>query len=514
MLLQKLRKSGFWVCAGKTGLAGCLLASACFGAPAPSIPPKRPVYSALPSVSSVFDHYIQATGGRSAWRSKQVERTQIEGRPLDGARVILRAAVTTTRTGNSMTEMTIPEVASEGVYKGVAWSWTKLAGPRIRKGPERASAVRGTHMLEEGDWRSLYPNSKIDGAEPVAGKMCYRVSLLPSNDGKMEWFELDSGLLVKKSWWEASTAGPVAVSSTVEQWREVEGLWQPMMMLVDRGEMKYRVTVLSVAYDTEAKAEALRYPQEVATYLAEDRAGRALPNAEEVIERHIYESGGAASYQTLRTQRISGTLDYLTRGMVAHTEAYSAPGGRYYQAVDIPGLGKQEEGSDGSVMWERSPALGPRAKTRRALTGLGVTMDAAEVIGWRYLIGQARTEALEKLDGRDCYRVRLTGKNGGAATVRWYEKASGLLYRQSVSFKTEMGDVPAVLTYEEWRRVEGLKWPVKIRIAAAGQELLFAADQVALNSLIENDVFAVPDDVKKLAEAHAERAAPVAGDMQ
>jgi len=468
----------------------------------------------LPPASAVFDHYVRATGGRTAWQSKQMERDEIEGRTLDGTRVILRASVTTTRSGHSISEMTIPEVASEGVFRGVAWSWTKLSGARIRKGPERQTAIRSTHMLEESDWRSLYPNSKVDGAEPVGGKLSYRVSLLPSTDGRMEWFDLETGLLTKKTWWEASTSGPLLVTSTVERWRMQDGLQQPSAMLVERGDMKYRVTVLTVEYAASIKPEALQYPNEGAAYLADDRAGKALPNAEELIERHIFESGGAAAYQTIKTQKITGTLDYLTRGMVARTEAYAASGGRYYQTVDIPGMGKQEEGSDGSLVWERSPILGPRAKARRGLNGLGVTLDAAEVVGWRYLVGQARTEALEKIDGRDCYRVRLTAKNGGPAALRWYEKSTGLLYRASIAFKSEMGDVPAVLTYEEWRRVEGLKWPVRIRIAAAGQDMLFAADEVALNSSLANHVFEVPEDVRKLAEVRTERIGVMPSDMQ
>jgi hypothetical protein len=44
--------------------------------------------------------------------------------------------------------------------------------------------------------------------------------------------------------------------------------------------------------------------------------------------------------------------------------------------------------------------------------------------------------------------------------------------------------------------------------------MLFAADQVALNSAIENAVFVVPDDVKKLAEVHAERTGTLPADMQ
>ncbi|HXJ41684.1 MAG TPA: hypothetical protein VNH18_20580, partial [Bryobacteraceae bacterium] len=71
--------------------------------------------SVLPAASEVFEKYVHATGGRAAWHSKQMERDEIEGRTLDGSRVILRAAVTTTRNGNSLSEMSIPEVASEGV---------------------------------------------------------------------------------------------------------------------------------------------------------------------------------------------------------------------------------------------------------------------------------------------------------------------------------------------------------------------------------------------------------------
>ena len=330
----------------------------------------------------------------------------------------------------------------------------------------------------------------------------------------MEWFDLDTGLLTKKTWWEASTSGPLLVTSTVERWRMQEGLLQPSEMLVQRGELKYRVAVLKVEYWAAAKPEALKYSDEVGVYLAQDRAGKALPNAEELIERtHLRIGWGRVvpDDQDADDPRDTG---------LPHTWDGGADGGLFcswwkvYQTVDIPGLGKQEEGSDGSVVWERSPVLGPRAKTRRGLNGLGMTLDAAEVIGWRYLVGQARTEALEQIDGRDCYRVRLTAKNGGLAALRWYDKSTGLLYRASISFKSDMGDVPAVLTYEEWRRVEGLKWPVRIRIAAAGQDMLFAADEVALNSSIAKDVFEVPEDIRKLAETRADRAGGMPGDMQ
>ena len=148
-------------------------------------------------------------------------------------------------------------------------------------------------------------------------------------------------------------------------------------MLATRGDLHYRLSVLSVTYNDLQQPDYFRYPPQVADYLADERAGRALPNAEEVIERHIFESGGSLAYEKLKSQKITGTLAFLSRNIEARTEAWSAADGRYYQLVDIPGMGREEQGSDGRIAWERSPTLGPRAKPRGNLSGLGVTLDAA-----------------------------------------------------------------------------------------------------------------------------------------
>ena len=63
----------------------------------------------LPSAGQIFDRYVNATGGAAAWRSKTSERDDIEGRTLDGQRIVLRATVTLSRSGNSFSEIQIGE---------------------------------------------------------------------------------------------------------------------------------------------------------------------------------------------------------------------------------------------------------------------------------------------------------------------------------------------------------------------------------------------------------------------
>jgi len=456
----------------------------------------------IPTAGQVLDRYVSVTGGGTAWRAKHTERDEIEGRTLDGERLVLHATVTVSRSGDSLSEIQVPQIASEGVYKGVAWASSHFSGVRIKRGMERAEAIRDSRMLEEADWRQLYPRSQVAGIEAVGRERCYKVLLLPSPTHKTEWFSVSSGLLVKRSAYELSPSGDTPAGYTVEEWAERGGIKQPAVMLAWRGDFEYRLAVLSTVYN--AAHNALEYPAEVAEYLKADRAGKALPNAEEIVERHIFESGGPEFYAMLRTQKISGTLTFPARNVEGRMVTWAAGGGKYYQSTEIPGMGKQEEGSDGVIAWDRSPVIGPRVKPHKSASALGVTLDAAGMLEWRVLIDHVRTEAEERVDDRDCYRVRLSPRDGSQDIVRWYDRESGLLYRSALAVKTDMGALPVVMTFEEYRGVDDVKWPSRIRITASGQDTLFAADEVKLNEPVDDAVFEVPTEIRDLARKKAD----------
>jgi hypothetical protein len=467
----------------------------------------------LPTAGQILDRYVAATGGASAWHAKTTERDDIEGRTLDGQRVVLRATVTVSRSGNSVSEIQVPQNASEGIYKGVAWASSHFSGVRIKHGMERDEAVRDSRMLEEGDWRELYPKSRVTGVEMIGTERCYKLLLQPSATRKIEWFSMATGLLVQRSSYELSTSGDTPVGYTVEAWEERGGLKQPSAMLAWRGDFQYRLKVLSTSYNAAGfrnRHADFEYPAEVAEYLKTERAGKALPNAEEIVERHIFESGGPEFYEMLRTQKITGTLTFLARNIEGKMETWAAGGGKYYQSTDSPGMGKQEEGSDGVIAWDRSPAIGPRVKPRKSASSLGVTLDAVGMIEWRLLIDNVRTEAEERLDGRDCYRVRMVPRDGSQDIIRWYDRNTGLLYRSALAIATDMGALPLVMTFEEYRDVADVKWPARIRITASGQDTLFAADEVKLNEPVDETVFEVPPEIRELAQkkADAESAIP------
>ena len=211
----------------------------------------------LPAAGQVLDRYVSVTGGAAAWHARRMETDDIEGRTLDGLRVVLRATVTVSRSGNSLSEIQVPQTGSEGIYKGVAWASSHFSGVRIKRGMEHDEAARDARMLEEADWRALYPKSHVEGVETIGQERCYKVLLLPSPTMKTEWFSISTGLLVKRSSYELSTSGETPTGYTVEEWAERGGIKQPSVMLAWRGDFQYRLRVLSTIFDAQARRSAI-----------------------------------------------------------------------------------------------------------------------------------------------------------------------------------------------------------------------------------------------------------------
>src|SRR4029079_8762675 len=101
--------------------------------------------------------------------------------------------------------------------------------------------------------------------------------------------------------------------------------------------------------------------------------------------------------------------------------------------VEIPGIGKIREGSDGKVAWSLSAMQGPRVKEgdEKAAAIQAARFNAE--LHWRDYYN-AETTGIEQVDGKDCYKVRLTPKEGMPMS-RYYEKDSNLLVKMVMTVK-------------------------------------------------------------------------------
>jgi len=228
-------------------------------------------------------------------------------------------------------------------------------------------------------------------------------------------------------------------------------------------------------------------------------AADPLPTGEAILDKYIAVTGGKAAYEKVHTQVSSAVMEFIGKGVKANMNMYHAEPAKSYMVVEIEGIGKMEEGTDGSVVWERSALKGPRIKTgeERAVSLRGATLQ--HDVRWRDFFTKVECTGVEPVDGKVSYRVVLTPRDGQPET-RYYDKASGLLVRTSMIMKTEMGEIPAEASVSDYRKVDGVLVPFLLKQKVLGQEFTVTVESIKNNVDIPADRFALPEDVKAIAE--------------
>jgi len=181
---------------------------------------------------------------------------------------------------------------------------------------------------------------------------------------------------------------------------------------------------------------------------------------------------------------------------------WSAEPDKMLVEVNFEGIGKVREGTNGEVAWATNPMQGPRIKDgeEKAQALLQAKFNAESE--WRDVYKSATTVALEKVEGKDCYKILLTPKAGSPMT-RWYDKETNLLIKNSSVNKSPMGDMQAETVFSDYRKEGDILMPHKMALQAAGQDLAMTITKVQQNADLPKGTFDLPDDVKALVEKPA-----------
>src|SRR5262249_38266938 len=152
----------------------------------------------------------------------------------------------------------------------------------------------------------------------------------------------------------------------------------------------------------------------------------AAPTGEAILEKYLEVTGGRSAYAKVQTQVTNAVLEFVGKGVKANMTMYHAAPLKAYIVTEIEGIGKMEEGTDGSIVWERSAIKGPRIKTGEERTVSLRGADLQHDIHWRNYFNKVESTGVEPVNGRICYRVVLTPKEGQPET-RYYDKETHLL---------------------------------------------------------------------------------------
>jgi hypothetical protein len=228
-----------------------------------------------------------------------------------------------------------------------------------------------------------------------------------------------------------------------------------------------------------------------ATMAADD-----LPKAETILDKYIEVTGGKAAYEKNHTEISTGSMEFVGKGIKGSVSSFRAEPDKSYTEIDIQGIGKVKEGTDGKVAWSLSAMQGPRVKDGEEKAGALQAAKFNAELHWRDTY-KAETTGVEQIDGKDCYKVQLTPKEGMPMT-RFYEKDSYLLVKMVMTVKNPMGEIPVESYVSDYRKEGAILMPHKVTQKAAGQEIAITIDNVKYNVEIPKDKFDPPDEIKAM----------------
>ena len=226
-----------------------------------------------------------------------------------------------------------------------------------------------------------------------------------------------------------------------------------------------------------------------------------VPTVDQIMEKYIEATGGKAVYEKIKNTQTKGTLEFPAAGLKGTLSVYGAEPAKMYSETELEGVGVIKNGTDGETAWEVNPLTGARIMTGAERDGFLRAAALHSELKWKDLYEKSEVKGTEDVDGKTCYKVVFTPKEGaGSPETKYFDKQSGLLTKVTATVNSPMGDIATESYPTNYQEVDGLKLPFKTTQKVLTQEIVITIDTVKFNVEIPKDRFDLPAEIKTLKD--------------
>lgn len=225
---------------------------------AEGMPTDAPTFLFMPegiTLETVFAKYYEAMGGIDELSSLKAMdmKAHLEIPGMPGQLKMRTAKITPNKfmMEQSMQGMTVMKMTYvDGVGKQSGMQGEKeLEGEELEDLKKQASFV-----VDELAWMQDLESFTFDGQTLMDGKAVYQVS----EGEKTRYFEVETGLFYKSTETTETPEGDMAVSMTVEEWGEYNGIKMPKVSKQSAGQQTFTIIVDSVEFGDDVKAKLFK----------------------------------------------------------------------------------------------------------------------------------------------------------------------------------------------------------------------------------------------------------------
>lgn len=216
-----------------------------------------------------------------------------------------------------------------------------------------------------------------------------------------------------------------------------------------------------------------------------------MPTVQEILAKYAQAIGGKTANEKIKSRMTKGTVEFAPMGIKGTIETYSAAPNKTIARLTLAGIGEITEAFDGTIAWTVNPMQGNRDKAGAELAQAKLTGDFYRETNLAKLYPKMELKGTEKVGEADAYVVVGTPVDLPSETF-YFDTKSGLLVRRDATTISPEGNVSSKTFFEDYREVDGVKVPFKMRATTPQIEIVMIFTEVKNNVPVEDAKFAKP----------------------
>jgi photosynthetic reaction center cytochrome c subunit len=215
----------------------------------------------------------------------------------------------------------------------------------------------------------------------------------------------------------------------------------------------------------------------------------ALPSADQLFEKYLTSSGGAAAINKITSRVEKGTISGFGDQHFGIDIIAKAPDKRL-STMHMP-VGESTTAYDGNVGWLSFPGRPVHMMNSAESAGARIDADFHLPVDAKSLRDNWKPAPGETIDGHQTNV--LVGQTEGQPPLRLYFDAqSGLLVRLIRYTETPLGRLPTQVDYADYRDADGAKVPYQWTLSRPGNRFTIQVEQLQQNAPVDDGKFAPP----------------------
>lgn len=224
----------------------------------------------------------------------------------------------------------------------------------------------------------------------------------------------------------------------------------------------------------------------------------SLPEAEDLFMNFVEKTGGQQAYDTIRNRLTKSKMVMSSMGITGEVTSYLAKPDLYHIIVDSTMIGKLEYGSDGKVVWDINPILGPKVREGNDRLRFRCLYTLDLPAQWRTAFKKIVCTGVDTIEGRPAYKVTAVNQED-YSMIYYFDIDSGLIVKMILPLETLAGPSEMEIYYGDYKISDGILYPHLQKSFEQERDISRTVLSVKHNVDIPENTFALPDAVKKIA---------------